>query len=774
MMFRKNPCLVCAAVAALSVASLFADVTRDGTTVFSRDTGIMPPAGDFTALVTFRHKGYAPVPKDMEWRNGMVMCYRSGYFDGWRVHLHDNVEMRPVFEIGRTQGSVGLDGGFPVAKDAWHRLAASWQHGADPKVGVMRLWLDGRLLAESPADRPAPKTDDSTLKLGYVDFGVGALNLEVRDVAVLPKALGADEIARDFTSAVNAKAMDPHASHPLLMQVYDRAMTRIAGDDWRPKRVAPKPIRVIELGPGRQTVNATRCFEGPEHDGLLIRGASDGSTVLSGAEEIPASSFRAPTDEQLLSRFPEAVRTQVIAAEVKGLESLRAFGVGVRHRDGILLATPGGRLLRQARWPQAGCAAATNCNGSIRFLGSAPQLAPGTKFLAHGYWKYFWADAALPAETAADGSFALLESHSYGLSEAPSAAIAGVPEVTDRPGEWCLVGETLCLIPPEDFTGVRVPRLTGPFFEFKKVRNVRLENVTLEGAVGSAVKAQHCEGLSLVKVGISAVGGDGAVLDGCDGAFVSDCRFARTGHNALTLSGGDRRTLRAGNMRVEGCRFTTSGQLTRTYTPGVLLQGCGGILSGCVFEDLPSSAIRLEGNDHLIRDCTFTRTVLESDDQGAIDIWGDPTYRGNIYYRNRFARVGGDDNNACGRGAIRFDDMISGQAVIGNVFEDCSQGNFGAIQMNGGSYNAVVSNVFRSCAKGVTVGRWDDARFDERLKTQEFVEKMRISRENDVYLQRYPELGRVGRDHGVELILDNDFGILTKPVSGLSASGLFR
>jgi len=762
--------------AIVAAARICAAATRDGTPVFSRDTGITPPAGDFTAFVSFRHGGYAPVPEEMAWRNGMVMCCRSGYYDGWRVLLHDGVEMRPVFEIGRREGAVSLDGGSPVSIGVWHRLAVSWRHGESPETGVMRLWLDGRLLAESPPDRPAPLVDGSSLKLGYVDFGVGALDMEAKDAVVLPKALDTEDIVRDFADCGLAGRTDLRSSYPLLAQVLDRAMGLVRRDDAR-RRAGDcnrEPSRVVELGPGRRFVRETAFFDGPECDGLLVRGAADGSTVLDGSEEIPASAFARPSDPALLARIPVPARAKALAAEVKGLDPLRPYGIGVAHCGGLMLATTDGRLLENARWPNRGCAAAASDNGLIRFVGPAPELAPGTKFLAYGYWRYLWADAALPAEAVADGSFRLLEPHCYGLSPSPLAAIVGVPEAMDEPGEWCVVGETLLLLPPDDFTGLRVPRLGGPFFQFSNARNVRLENVRLQCSSGPAVKAQDCANLMVAGVSVSFTGGDGAVLDNCDGATVANCVFGDTGHGALVISGGDRRTLRPGNMAVEKCRFSRTGRLMRTYTPGIRLEGCGGVIADCLFEDLPSSAIRVEGNDHLIRDSTFRRTVLESDDQGAIDIWGDPSYRGNVYYRNRFEHVGGDGNEECGRAAIRLDDMISGQAVISNWFIDCARGNFGAVQMNGGNYNAVVGNVFENCARGVTIDRWDDGVWARKLAEPEIAGKVRIASENECYYRRYPEMRRLGGDQGAELIIGNDFTVTPRPVRGLSALGVFE
>lgn len=766
-----------ALVAALCCAGpLVADVTRDGVTVMSRDSGIVPPAGDFTALITFRHRGFAPVPKRMDWRNGMIACCRSGYYEGWRVYLHDHDEARPVFEIGRKEGGISVEGPEPVTRGQWHRLAVSWQAAAGAQgKGVMRLWLDGRLQAESPADRPAPLMDGSPLKLGYVDFGVGALNLEVSDVRCEARALAADEIVSD---AANLPAVvgDARWERPLLAQVYTRGLARVALDETsRTSLPSVRPTRVLTLKPGVNALADTMVFEGSDHDGLLIRGSQDGSSVLSGEEYVPASAFRRPTDAAVLNRFPAAARGRVICTPAKGLKSLDSYGVGVSRTAGVMVFDADGKELSHARWPDAGCRPSTCRDGVFRFDEKAPVIPAGTKVLAYGYWRYFWADAALPAEATADGGFRLLEKHGYGFAEKGIAALFGVPEVADRPGEWCVVDDMLYLVKPDGvFNGVRIPRLDGALVKLGNVRKARLENVTLCGTLATALEANGCTDLTLDRVRIHRAGGNGAGLRNCPGARLENCTFADIGHAALHLTGGDRRTLASGRQVVSDCRFTRPGRLQRTYTPAILLEGCGGTVSGCTFADTPSSAMRIEGNDHLVRDCAFERTVLESDDQGAIDIWGDPTYRGNVFFRNAFRDVGGDGNNGCGRAAIRFDDMISGMAVISNTFVNCAQGNFGAVQMNGGHYNAIVGNVFANCAKGVTGQRWGAKKWSEVLASAETKGKRRIAEQGDLYATRYPEINRISTEEGVHLVVGNVYRNTPVRFKGLSMDAYLK
>lgn len=750
------------------VSAAFADVTRDGVTVMSYDSGIVPPSGDFTVMITFRHQGYAPIPKTMSWRNGMIACCRSGYYDGWRVYLHDQDEARIVFEIGRKEGGISIESPVPTMRYHWHRLAVSWEGvGSSKRQGVMRLWLDGHLQAQSPANRPAPLLDGSTLKLGFVDFGVGALNLEVADVRCEARAFTNEEVMKDAAS-LPTRIGDVLIERPLLAQVYTRALARIALNESACRPFNEKPKKVIELKSGINFVTKTMLFEGAEYDNLLIRGHKDGTSVLSGGEFIPASSFSRPSNKQILSRFPVSVRSRIICAPAKGLKSIQSYGVGVTKTEGVMVFDAEGNILPHARWPNSGCVRSTFENGIFRFGEKTPHIAEGAKVLAYGYWRYLWADAALGAMATGDGGFKLCENHCYGFAKDAIAALFGVPEVADSLGEWCIVDDVIYIVKPDVFKGVWVPRFGGTIIKLNSVRNACIENVTISDTIATALEANSCPGLRLERVKINRAGGNGAVVRNCQGVLLSSCSFSDIGHTALNLIGGERKTLTSGEMVVMNCAFMRQGRLKRTYTPSILLEGCGGSVIGSTFSDMPSSAMRIEGNDHLVRDCVFTRTVLESDDQGAIDIWGDMTYRGNVFFRNTFRDVGGDDNNGCGRAAIRFDDMISGMAVISNTFINCAQGNFGAVQMNGGHYNAIVGNDFIDCSKGVTGGRWGKKKWSEVLSSYETKMKRSIAEKNAIYLARYPELDRIGTEEGVQLLMGNTYKNVGQLFKGLS------
>ena len=58
-----------------------------------------------------------------------------------------------------------------------------------------------------------------------------------------------------------------------------------------------------------------------------------------------------------------------------------------------------------------------------------------------------------------------------------------------------------------------------------------------------------------------------------------------------------------------------------------------------LFERMPSSAMRVNGNEHLVELNVIRNVVQESDDQGGVDMFGSPLYRGVVIRWNHWIPV---------------------------------------------------------------------------------------------------------------------------------------
>ena len=156
----------------------------------------------------------------------------------------------------------------------------------------------------------------------------------------------------------------------------------------------------------------------------------------------------------------------------------------------------------------------------------------------------------------------------------------------------------------------------------------------------------------------------------------------------------------------------------------------------------PSSALRVEGNEILLDRNHFHDLVTVSDDQGALDIFGDYHFRGIEIRNNLWEDITGNPESEYGAAAVRLDDMICGVKVLDNRFVNCGAKKFGAIQINGGKDNVIEGNRFIRCATGVSLTPWSKERW-EKVKATGW----RVKRDADtvgtltpLYLEKYPSL----------------------------------
>jgi hypothetical protein len=251
--------------------------------------------------------------------------------------------------------------------------------------------------------------------------------------------------------------------------------------------------------------------------------------------------------------------------------------------------------------------------------------------------------------------------------------------------------------------------------------------------------------------------GQGVGIEGGNEHRLVSCDIYSLGRGGIALVGGDRKTLTPSGHRVENCHVYDLSRIDHTYTPAVWCGGVGHRLAHNWFHDIRSSAIRLDANDCLVEWNEICRVVLESDDQGAVDMFGDPTFRGNVYRFNYFHHVGSrwatGQEPALGQAGIRLDDAISGTLIYANIFYRVGGGGhgFGGVQIHGGKDNILDHNLFVDCPFAVSFSPWGDGRW------RQFVQNSLASPSIDrgLYAARYPALARLPEDHDVNGIWRN-------------------
>lgn len=384
--------------------------------------------------------------------------------------------------------------------------------------------------------------------------------------------------------------------------------------------------------------------------------------------------------------------------------------------------------------------------------------------LLYGYWFWDWADSYErvvridPArrEIALEPPF-----HTYGYRPGQHFYAVNALSELDLPGEWCLDPDRgrLYFWPPTDpdRAVVELANADFPFLELRDVTCVTFEGITWQLGCRDAVLIESGSHVQLRGCTIRHFAGNGVDIQGGTHHRLLSCDIHSLGRGGVVLAGGNRKTLTPGQHVVENCHIYDLSRIDHTYTPAVLCSGVGHRLVHNWLHDIRSSAIRLDGNDHLVEHNEICRAVLESDDQGAVDMWGDATYRGNVYRFNYFHHIGSRwgprQEVALGQAGIRLDDAISATLLHGNIFFRAGGGGlgFGAVQIHGGKENQIENNLFVDCSAAVSFSPWGDRRWREFVLKS--LDAPAVDRQ--LYLERYPGLARLLEDHDVNILSNN-------------------
>jgi hypothetical protein len=512
------------------------------------------------------------------------------------------------------------------------------------------------------------------------------------------------------------------------------------------------------------TLHLTAADGGEADAPVVYRAQVNGQAILSGGARI--GNFRLVDDPGVLRRLPPEARGQVWQTDLKaqGIVDygiLKVRGFSQPSSPPTLEVYCDGTPMRPARWPNQG------------FVRASRLLDPGSKeenrpsifgcdterlerwtgakdAWLYGYFRFLWADAALPVGRvdAAAHTITTAEPYHYqGVGGADNShgirfLIYNLPEEIDEPGEWYLdrASGILYLYPPRDpnEATVEISLHAGPLITADGVANVRFEGLVFDLGRANGVELKNAENCLFAGCTIRRMAGNGLSILGGRNNVVHSCDVHTIGRRAIEVIGGDRASLAPGGHVVENCHIHHFGRLDRTYTPGIQVEGVGHRVSHNLLHDCPSSAVRIEGNDHLIEFNEVHDAVFESEDQGAMELYGNPTYRGVVFRHNLFRDIGPPADGGpvvAGRAALRFDDVICGMLVYGNVFCRAASGGFGAIQINSGRDNVIDRNLFIECSECVT-GGWEESNsmwgpLREGRQPGEFFL-------TDLYRQRYP------------------------------------
>ena len=523
--------------------------------------------------------------------------------------------------------------------------------------------------------------------------------------------------------------------------------------------------------PVQRTWTLTAEDSGTEGSPIVYQAAPGETPVFTGGVRV--TGWRPISDNGVRAKLDPSVRDRVVEADLKAL-GIKDWGdaTALRLRPELFCD---GVPQTLARWPNQGFVetgeilgketfkvwdSIPGCkDGKFRYEGDHPSRwtdEPDVRLYGYWFWDWFEEYQKVLSLDAKAHTFTLARPYSqYGYRKSQRYYAVNVFRELDQPGEWYLDRRTglVYWLPPAGFESskstVTLSVLPQPFAVLEKVEQVLLLGLVIQDGRADGIHLRGGSDCLVAGCTLRRLGGDGVVIQGGRHHGLFGCTMSTLGCGGAQVAGGDRKTLTPGNHFVENCSIGDISRLKRTYTPAVLLEGCGNRVAHNLFEKMPSSALRVEGNDHLVELNTIRQVVQESDDQGGVDMFGNPLYRGVVIRWNHWSDITG--GTQCGAAGVRLDDMISGVTVQGNVFERCGSVQFGGLQIHGGKDNIVDGNLFLDCFAGISFSRWGEARWLKAIEP--FASESHIP----LFVSRYPDLARLKKEADVNYISRNVF-----------------
>lgn len=523
--------------------------------------------------------------------------------------------------------------------------------------------------------------------------------------------------------------------------------------------------------PRQQTLELTSEDSGTAEAPIVYEAEAKEAAVLRGG--VYVRDWKPISDPEMRDRLDEAVRRRVLQADLTGLGVDDWGDATALRRRPELFADGCPQTL--ARWPNEGFVKTgpilgtdtfkvwntiEGCrDGKFKYVEDRPSRwldEPDVRLYGYWFWDWFEEYQRVASIDADAKTFTLAKPYSnYGYRQDQRYYALNVFRELDVQGEWYLDRETQAIywLPPEgvDVANAEVVLsvFDQPFITLTDVEHVVLRGLTLQEGRGNGIQIRGGADCLVADCTVQRFGGDAIVVEGGLHHGIFNCTMRTLGCGGTRVAGGDRQTLEAGRHFVENCTVSNISRIKRTYAPAVHLDGCGNRIAHNLFEDIPSSAMRIEGNDHLIELNWIRNVVRESDDQGGLDMFGNPLYRGVVIRWNRWSDIrGGTQHGAAG---VRLDDMISGVAIYGNVFERCGAVHFGGVQIHGGKDNLVEGNLFVDCLAGLSFSRWPESRWLESI------ERFGSQAAEPAYANRYPELADLKSRPNVNRVARNLF-----------------
>lgn len=330
--------------------------------------------------------------------------------------------------------------------------------------------------------------------------------------------------------------------------------------------------------------------------------------------------------------------------------------------------------------------------------------------------RYNWWNNIVRIESldASARKIALAGDCSYAIRPGDRYFVRNLREELDAPGEWYLDRDTWTLYfqPPDPAPGstnqgdhasptVYAPTMRTILEMGPGTEHVTFRGLTFECCEGTAVvlrETSHCRIVGCTIRNVGDYNGSGVSVDGGNNNEVVGCDICETGSHGISLSGGDRKTLKAAENCADNNYIHHVGVFYKQGV-GIALNGIGNRASHNLIHDGPRMGIMFSGNNLRIEYNHIRHMNLETEDTGAVYTGGRDwiSSRGTVILGNYFHDIlgyGRDGDRWVSphfAWGVYLDDNAGGVDVIGNLIVRCPRAG---LHLHNGRDNKIENNIF--------------------------------------------------------------------------------
>lgn len=502
-------------------------------------------------------------------------------------------------------------------------------------------------------------------------------------------------------------------------------------------------------------IQLTKADSGTDAAPLIIEGALDGTTVLSGSRVLAQDSDLSDT---VTAGQRPIIRIDIARhPNIAPLGNLR-FGTYAGRSGQTLALFQGDRHLMPARHPLSGFLTGNNVapfpNMPNKFLltneraGTIDALPSDDDLWVAGYFARDWDFEVAHVEGRDSATSGLIVDRPSQLVTSRQdfrAFILNTTKGLTVPGAYVVERSgDLKLIPYDSKHALEIGEAK-TVLAVTRAEYITLTRISFEKSADTIVKIESSKNITLQDCFIGLGGNNAAIVAGSKNIVIDRCVVSHLPSGGIFVYAGDRKTITPANVVVRDSVISDFNFMTRTYKPAVSLYGVGISVEGCLITGSPHVAVMFAGNNHHISDNEFFDLVTETDDASVIYAGRDWTQRGTRIERNYIHNIGSDAMKASSSIAIYLDDQFSGTTINDNIIFGSGTG----VLIGGGRDNHVARNIFMA-------QRFAAISFDDRgiswqkswgNSSTPLMQKLReIDISTPLWQQTYPELSTMAQD----------------------------